>query len=180
MNGFRMLAAASLVAAMPFAGAANTQAIAQESDTPSSACASIPQRAFDFWAGEWNVVDETGAVVGTSSVTVEEGGCLIVERWRSSGGVTGQSYNYFDTTRREWRQVWVSPSAIIDLSGQPTDDGRGMRMFGSLVHPDGSTRPMTARWTMDDKGRVQQEFRLYDDVDDEFALWFAGTYMPAD
>ena len=96
-------------------------------------CETADYQAFDFWLGEWQVRTPDGQPAGTNSITREEGLCLLVERWRSAQGGTGQSYNYYDPQGDKWRQVWVSQGAIIDISGGLTETG-AMRLEGDIVY----------------------------------------------
>ncbi len=65
-------------------------------------CTEAPYRAFDFWIGTWDVHTPDGQLAGSNRITAEEQGCLLVERWRSTNGVSGQSYNFYDTTSGRW------------------------------------------------------------------------------
>ncbi len=93
---------------------------------------------FDFWVGDWDVTGAGGTVAGTNSITKEEYGCLLVERWTGAGGITGQSYNFVDLASGKWRQVWVSAGATIDYSGGLDDKGR-MALDGVIGYPPGAT-----------------------------------------
>ena len=51
-------------------------------------CAERPFLQFDFWAGEWDVRDVAGTPAGVNTITKEENGCVLVERWHSAAGGT--------------------------------------------------------------------------------------------
>lgn len=105
--------------------------------TPTAAsCADPACRAFDFWLGEGLVDDPAGTRQGENSVTAEVGGCLILERWTSASGGSGQSDNFFDPGLRQWRQVWVSRAAVIDYAGGLNKAG-GMELEGTIHSRDG-------------------------------------------
>ncbi len=87
--------------------AAGASATAQETAAPEP-CGGEAFKQFDFWLGEWNVTTPDGTLAGENLITSEENGCLVLERWRSAGGGTGQSYNYFNPATEKWRQVWIS------------------------------------------------------------------------
>lgn len=133
---------------------------------------------FDFWVGEWDVYGADGKLAGTNSITKEEYGCLLVERWKNLGGITGQSYNFVDLSSGKWRQIWVSAGATIDYSGGLDDKGR-MVLDGVIGYPPGAA-PATAKfrgtWTPNADATVTQHFQQYDDVKKEWADWFVGTY----
>ena len=70
-------------------------------------------RQFDFWAGTWDVQDADGKFAGRNSITLEERGCVLVERWKSASGGTGLSINYYDPRAKAWTQNWVGLGLIL-------------------------------------------------------------------
>jgi hypothetical protein len=66
-------------------------------------------RQFDFWLGDWRVVDTTGQEVGTNLIVPKQDGCVVQENW-ASGASTGTSYNYYSQADSSWHQVWVDNS----------------------------------------------------------------------
>jgi tetratricopeptide (TPR) repeat protein len=81
-------------------------------------------RQFDFWVGDWKVVDTAELTpVGHSHIERTIGNCVIWENWTSLGAsaYSGKSYNIYNADLRRWEQFWV--------------DNRGelIHFFGSLV-----------------------------------------------
>lgn len=156
------------------------QALAQTSPAP---CQDPEYRHFDFWLGEWEVTQVGGAgdgqVAGTNSIRSEEAGCLIVERWTNAGGGTGQSYNFFDPGTQEWRQIWVSPGAVIDYAGGLNSEGE-MVLEGEIRNHGGPTAPFRGVWTPNADGSVLQHFEQYDEAMDAWQTWFTGVYRRKD
>jgi hypothetical protein len=98
---------------------------------------------------------------------------LLTEHWLGSQGGTGQSYNFYDVTTKNWRQVWVSPGVIIDTVGG-WEDG-AMRMEGEISYQSNATRaPFRARWTPQPDASVLQEFHQLNAETDEWDTWFIG------
>ena len=66
-------------------------------------------RQFDFWVGEWNVVDaSSGITAGSSRIEKELGECVIWENWASAGtSYAGKSYNIYNADLKRWEQFWV-------------------------------------------------------------------------
>lgn len=159
-------------AAALFAGGADAQDAQPQAAAP---CSSDMFRQFDFWVGEWEVFTPGGQKAGENAVTIEESGCLLVERWTSAQGNTGQSYNYVDLAANKWRQVWVSAGATIDYSGGLDENG-AMALKGEIAYPNGTTAPFTGSWTLQDDGSVRQHFRQYNTETEEWADWFIGVY----
>lgn len=155
----------------------SSPAFAQEGAAPErpKPCQSAPYHAFDFWIGDWVVTDPTGEIAGTNSITREEGGCLLVERWSGSQGSTGQSYNYFDPVTGMWRQVWISGGVIIDYEGGVNQRGQ-MLLEGTINYRNGDTYDFRGSWTPNSDGSVRQHFEQYNPDIEDWEDWFVGTY----
>ena len=160
------------------AASAATPAIAQDSEAPPP-CEAAPYHAFDFWVGDWEVSTPDGRTAGTNSITKEEDGCLLVERWESARGTTGQSYNYYDPGQQVWRQVWVSPGVVIDYSGGLNQTG-AMVLEGEISYRGGETHDFRGTWTPQADGSVRQHFEQYDAEAGEWGDWFTGIYRKAE
>lgn len=155
---------------------------AAEAPTPviSAACDSEPFHQFDFWVGDWTVTAGAGQFAGTNSISVEENGCLLLEKWTSVNGGTGQSYNFYNPATEKWRQVWVSQGAMIDYEGGLTDSG-SMKLTGTITYPASAlTADFTGEWTPNADGTVTQHFEQYDAEKDEWVVWFTGQYTRRD
>jgi hypothetical protein len=159
-------ALAAAVVAVSFA-AAQTE--------PAPACQEAVFRQFDFWVGDWDVFDQGGKLAGTNSITAEEEGCLLVERWKGASGTTGQSYNYVDRQTGKWRQIWVSKDATIDYAGGLNDKGQ-MVLEGTIAYPGGKAAPFKGIWTANPDGTVTQHFEEYDAGKKSWGEWFTGIY----
>ena len=85
-----------------------------------------PYREFDFFVGDWDVVDKARNPVGTSHVERILGGCVLLENWRSQGGGEGRSFSDFNPGLRHWEQYWV--------------DGQGLPIFFTGHFEDGELR----------------------------------------
>ena len=131
---------------------------------------------FDFWVGDWVVHGPAGGMAGTNSITKEERGCVLLERWVNTAGGTGQSINYVDKISGEWVQVWnAEGGSQINIRGGMTDDG--MQLTGTL-HTIGNdtTIPFRALWTLLPDGRVRQFFEQSTDEGETWTTWFEGFY----
>ncbi|MEQ9317163.1 MAG: hypothetical protein RLN72_15020 [Henriciella sp.] len=168
-----LVLAASLVLAPGAFAQEDTDAAAAA--PPSGPCDSEPYRAFDFWLGDWTVSGPGGQVAGTNSITSEEGGCLIVERWSGAQGSTGQSYNYYNPVSGMWRQVWVSGGALIDYEGGLNQRGE-MVLEGKIDYHNGDSFPFRGQWTPNQDGSVTQAFQQYNPETDSWDDWFTGIY----
>lgn len=158
-------------------------ACASAPETPAPAAAAPPacdtpaHHDFDFWLGEWEVFAPDGTKAGENSITREEYGCLLVERWTSANGTTGQSYNFLDPATDKWRQVWVSSGAVIDYAGRLNETG-AMRLEGHIAYRNGTPSvPFRGEWTPNADGTVTQHFEQKDPATGAWTPWFTGTYV---
>ena len=138
--------------------------------------ASPERRQFDFWLGEWEVTDKAGdRVLGNNTISRREGGCYLFEAWRSAGGGSGSSMNYYDPQIGKWHQLWLDAGySIISTTGGIVDGS--MVMTGSIHYLDaGTTHPFRGTWTPMPDGRVRQFFEQGDDAG-KWQVWFEGFY----
>jgi len=132
-------------------------------------------RAFDFWVGQWEVRDRGGKVVGTNSVTREQNGCVIIERWQAAAGGTGISMNYYDPQAARWRQNWVSPGVVLQMSGEFTNGA--MVLQGPLQNlAQQRVTLLRGEWTQLPDGRLRQLFTQSADDGKTWNEWFDGYY----
>ncbi len=153
-------------------------ALAQSSDgAQATPCESDERfRAFDFWIGEWEVRGADGTLQGENTISVEERGCVLLERWRGLQGSTGMSINYLDTMTDEWVQIWRAASGYeINIRGGMTGDG--MLLRGTIHYiGTGQTAPFRGLWTPLPDGRVRQFFEQSSDDGETWQPWFEGFY----
>lgn len=160
------------------AGALALSAAAQDEAPQPEPCSGPEYQQFDFWLGQWQVTAKDGSVAGHNTITKEEGGCLILERWTSASGNTGQSYNFFNPATQKWRQVWVSKGLLVDYEGGLTDEGI-MRLDGEVTYTaTGQTAPFFGEWTPNSDGTVKQYFQQYNSETETWEEWFTGYYAP--
>jgi hypothetical protein len=101
-------------------------------------CETQPEsRLFDFWIGDW-IVKSQGQQVGTSSIQLILGQCVIFENWTGAQGGTGKSYNIFDKTTGKWTQVWVDDSGQITTFTDGEYKDGAMRFLTQSKAADGS------------------------------------------
>jgi hypothetical protein len=77
---------------------------------------------FDFWLGEWEVVDAGGNPAGRSRIeSIAEGNGLL-ENWTDASGTTGKSLNVYNAEKKCWQQFWVgNGTPVLELSGGIVD-----------------------------------------------------------
>jgi hypothetical protein len=153
---------------------------ARAGDAPApepAPCSGPAYRAFDFWAGTWRVYNAAGAHAGDSRVAIAEEGCVLVERWRSTRGVTGLSLNFYDPEKSAWRQIWIGPASQIELEGNLL--GAYMVLEGRIRYlRDGKIRPFRGTWAPLPDGGVRQTLEEGNEAG-EWTPWFEGFYRRA-
>lgn len=170
-----LLASFTLMSGVAFA--AETQDATENAPEANPACSEAPFRDFDFWVGTWDVHTPAGQLAGRNVISSEEGGCLLVERWTSASGGTGQSYNYVDLDTGEWRQIWVSPGMTINYAGGLDENGV-MRLEGRIAYGAApqNNGPFRGAWELKEDGTVEQTFHQQNPETEEWVPWFTGIY----
>ena len=89
-----------------------------QAQTPAPSCTAAQHRQFDFWIGEWDVLNPKGKLVGRNSITRVYGNCVIREDYKGGQGYTGGSFNIYDASRDRWHQTWVDNGGLLlELDG---------------------------------------------------------------
>jgi hypothetical protein len=138
-------------------------------------CSTPEFRQFDFWIGDWSVVNPQGRPVGKNSITLEHDGCVLAEHWTGAAGGTGSSFNLYDAATKRWHQTWVDNSGtLLELDGVFAD-GK-MVLEGKGVGPKGE--PVTNRiaWEKLADGRVRQTWTTSSDGGATWSVAFDGFY----
>ena len=155
--------AAVLLVALP--GAAQTPA-----NAPISKCSSAEHRQFDFWIGEWDVM-QNGKVAGRNHIRSIRDGCAISEEWSGSGGFKGSSLNFYNRDTRRWHQTWIdSHGQSLSLDGQLEGNSMVLQSSGAAGAP---RHKIT--WTPTDKA-VRQLWQVQDPAGAEWKTLFDGQY----
>jgi hypothetical protein len=155
-----------------------TTAVTQEpqsSPARKRACDDPAFRLFDFWSGQWEVRDRSGKVVGTNTVSIEQNGCVLIERWQARAGGSGISMNYYDPQAKRWRQNWVSPGVVLQMTGDFANGA--MVLEGPLQNlAQQHVTLLRGEWTQLPDGRLRQLFTESADGGKTWNEWFDGYY----
>ncbi len=155
-------------------------AMAQQGNPPP-ACTDAANRAFDFWIGEWKAyVTGTDNLAGLSTITREDGGCVVTEHWRSqASNFTGRSLNIYSADAKHWEQFWVdSTGDITHFIGNATRDG--MDLIAEDDTSPGQPKPVFTRmiFTHNPDGTVRQHGQTSADRGKTWADSYDFTYRP--
>jgi hypothetical protein len=134
-------------------------------------------RQFDFWVGDWDVVDKAGNPVGTSHVERILGDCVLLESWHGQGGGEGKSLSSWNPGLGHWEQYWADGQGVpIFFTGRVEEAELRLRA-------DSATRsgaPVTRRVAFSKLpgGRVRQLSEASSNGGRTWATEYDFTYLP--
>ena len=160
-----------------------SKALAQDEESdlplaaPPSPCSGPQFRQFDFWIGDWTV-EANEQQAGTNSVQSILNGCALQENWQGSGpgGISGTSFNIYDSATGQWHQTWVDSSGLLlQLDGGLV--AGSMVLQGQRPSADGNgTASDRITWTPNPDGSVRQLWEASNDGE-TWTVLFDGLYM---
>ncbi len=151
---------------------------AQSDPTTPPPCRDEVYRQFDFWLGQWNVLEADGTAAGTNHIEAILNGCVLLESWSGVGGSIGKSFNQYDRSERVWRQTWVDGGGgRLDLAGGL--EGQRMVLRGQGRDREGKPLLHEVAWTPRDDGTVEQHWRSSADGGTTWSDVFLGIYTKA-
>ena len=143
--------------------------------TPCNCC-SEKYRQFDFWVGEWKAVKADGSLLGTNTIDILQDSCVLRENWVSAtSGFTGTSYNYYDSNKDQWVQVWVDNQGTSLILKGGLKDGKMVLTGDRIVNARGQATVNRITWTPNDDGTVRQLWEVRID-DSDWSVAFDGIY----
>lgn len=131
-------------------------------------------RQFDFWIGEWDVINQAGKPAGTSKIESIAASAGLLENWTGATGYTGRSLNAYNAARKQWQQYWVgSDGSVLEL--------RGGLVNGSMILTGehlvgGQIRTERITWTPNVDGTVRQHWEQSADEGKTWTTAFDGLY----
>jgi hypothetical protein len=138
-------------------------------------CTAAQHRQFDFWIGEWEVVDARGQLAGSNRIERILGGCALQETWTGAGPSRGSSLNGWDPGDNKWHQTWIDNSGtVLQLSGGIVNGE--MVMEGERRLTDGSVTLERITWTPNADGTVRQRWQSSRDRGMRWTTVFDGVY----
>lgn len=140
-------------------------------------CKARPEyRQFDFWVGEWDVQNPQGQTVGSSSVQLILGDCVVFENWTGARGGEGKSFNLYNAAAGKWQQTWVDNSGNrLEFAGEYKDDQ--LRFTGETSGPNGRKTLERLTFTKLPGERVRQFWEQSADGGKTWTVAFDGTYI---
>lgn len=149
--------------------------IVKRSDLAANPCKASPSfREFDFWIGEWDAKNAQGVTVGSSSIQLILGQCVIFENW-STPVSSGKSFNIFDTTDKKWHQTWVSDKGTLTHYIGGLVDGKMVLDSEAMLNGKKTINRMTFSKLTD--GNVRQHGEASTDEGRSWTTTFDFTYV---
>ncbi len=144
-------------------------------DGLANPCKARPEyREFDFWIGEWLPKNAQGVTVGTSSIQLILGSCIIFENWNTPVS-SGKSFNLFDVTDGKWHQTWVDARGGITHYTGGMKDGSMVLVAETMTNGTKSLAKMTFSKLPD--GNVRQHGEGSTDNGKTWATTFDFLYV---
>jgi hypothetical protein len=154
----------------------SSPAPATKASSARLACSSPEHRRFDFWIGEWRVVNSDGTPAGTNRIEKILGGCALQESWAGQGGMNGRSLNSYDARTGRWHQTWVDDRGDLLLLEGGWRDGK-MILEGTRPGKRDQTEHNRICWARRDGDRVRQLWEVSVDGGKSWKVVFDGTYL---
>lgn len=172
------IAPESLTGEKDFASVVNEPRFAdlvRRSDMKVNPCKARPEfRQFDFWIGEWAPKNVQGVTVGSSSIQLILGSCIIFENW-STPASSGKSFNLYDTRDSKWHQTWVDDKGLMTQYVGGLVDGKMMLMSESSANGKKTLSRMT--FSKLENGDVRQHGENSLDEGKTWTTTFDFTYV---
>ena len=144
-------------------------------DAIANPCTSRPEyREFDFWIGEWLPKNVQGVTVGTSSIQLILGSCIIFENWDTPVS-SGKSFNLFDARDGKWHQTWVDAKGNMTNYVGGMQDGKMVLVSESVSAGKKTLNRMTYSKLSD--GSVRQHGESSGDDGKTWTTTFDFTYV---
>jgi hypothetical protein len=140
-------------------------------------CSKAEHRQFDFWIGDWDVVNPKGEPAGTNVIKPILGGCVLHESWVGKGNFTGQSFNAYDAARGRWHQTWVDMSGGVLMLDGSFENGAMTLSDKDVAGKKDANAINEISWTPNADGSVRQHWRVSKDGGKTWTTSFDGKYV---
>jgi len=152
----------------------NYQMISAQTTNEICACCSEKYQEFDFWLGEWEVYDISGALVGINSIKKQSDNCLIQEKWIDDER-RGKSTTFYNSSDNSWNQIWVDNSDfVLKLKGNMVNDI--MTLKSELIQGNNKKYYNQISWTKNEDGSITQLWQIFNENDLKISEVFQGIY----
>lgn len=138
-------------------------------------CGAPEYRQFDFWIGEWRIMNASGNPGGTNTISRELNGCVLVERYAGLTGLpAGMSQNFYHQGDGRWHQNWIDGQARNPLWLEGGLNGRGEMVM--LGRDENGVPFARVTWTPNPDGTVRHHSERSTDGGATWTTAFDGLY----
>ena len=149
--------------------------LVKRSDLAVNPCKGRPEsRQFDFWVGEWLPKNAQGLTVGTSSIQLILGDCVIFENWNTPVS-SGKSFSNYSTADGKWHQTWVDDKGLVTYYTGGFADGKMVLDNEQIVNGKKTIARMT--FSKLSNGDVRQHGENSPDEGKTWTTTFDFTYV---
>lgn len=141
---------------------------------PVQSCSTTQHQQFDFVIGNWLVRDSSGHAIGTTTVSKEYGGCVLIEKWRGVGNSgEGLGVMGYRPASGTWHRDFIDHGGfVLAVDGQM--ESATMVMMGKDYPPDGA-RLHRVTWRARSDGSVEERWQTSTDAGRSWQMHFHGV-----
>lgn len=151
-----------------------TLTLSARAQSSPPACSTAEYHQFDFWVGDWEVLD-AGKPVAHVVVDKILGDCAIRERYSEPQGYEGQSFNIYDAGRDYWRQTWMTNRGkFLEITGTLQ---AGSMVLSGTDYDSTPLRLVRGTWKPV-KGGVEETAITSTDGGKTWTTWFDLFFRP--
>jgi len=149
--------------------------VVKKCELAANPCKAKPEsRQFDFWIGEWLPKNAQGVTVGTSSIQLILGSCVIFENWNTPIS-SGKSFSNYNATDGKWHQTWVDDKGTLAYYKGGLVDGKMVLDSDRVVNGKKTIARMT--FSKLENGDVRQHGENSGDDGKTWTTSFDFTYV---
>lgn len=138
-------------------------------------CCKENNKQFDFWIGNWKVLDTLGNKVGENKIIKIQDNCVLQEFWTGTKGSTGTSINYFEKKDSTWNQLWIDNTGnTLKLKGKYISDK--MILKSDVIQGKKTNYYNQITWSKNEDGTVSQLWEIYSEKNKLLKTVFLGIY----
>src|SRR6185312_9636490 len=144
---------------------------------PQSACSAAEYHQFDFWLGDWDVFDvDPHTPVAHVKVSSILDGCVLLEEYEQTDGLTGKSFSIYDSSRRVWHQTWVTNRGqLIWIEGRYANNEM---VLSGVEHISGGLEKQVRGTWKRVHGEVRETAVTSSDGGKHWNVWFDLIFRP--
>ena len=175
--GLRAEAMKTQDAFAPLRGQARFEQLLAKAEANDRECDSPEARQFDFWIGDWKIVNHPGIGGSTDTIRKTLNGCVLEESYHGYLGNRAKSTSFYNRSHKQWRQTWMTDSGeVLEYAGGFRDGA--MVLEGEVERHDGVRVLERMAWKPLGDGRRLQWFESSEDGGQTWSKQSELPYTP--